>query len=55
MDREPFDWQRATPPEYLHLDLQHMEELRRGRAPPPFEKVLIRRGSGELPPRKASP
>jgi PAS domain S-box-containing protein len=43
MEREPLDWRRFTPPEYLHRDVSHMEALRRGTALPPFEKEFIRR------------
>jgi PAS domain S-box-containing protein len=43
LDVGALDWQRFTPPEYLHRDMEHMAALRRGEAPAPFEKELIRR------------
>jgi PAS domain S-box-containing protein len=42
-DGAALDWQGFTPPEYLHRDMEHMAALRRGEAPPPFEKEFIRR------------
>lgn len=42
IEKEPLDWRRFTPPEYLHRDLEHMDALKRGAAPPPFEKEFIR-------------
>jgi PAS domain S-box-containing protein len=48
LDRGAVDWHRFTPPEYLHLDMQHMEALRRGDAPPPFEKELVRRDGSRI-------
>ena len=47
-ERDSLDWQRFTPPEYLHRDMAHMEELRRGGTPPPFEKELLRRDGGRV-------
>jgi len=41
-ERGAVDWQRATPPEYLHLDLHHMEQLRNGGLPSAFEKEFVR-------------
>jgi PAS domain S-box-containing protein len=41
-EKHPLDWQRFTPPEDLHRDIAHMEALRRGALPPPFEKEFIR-------------
>jgi PAS domain S-box-containing protein len=40
--KRPLDWRDFTPPEYLHLDLEHIEGLRRGASPPPFEKEFVR-------------
>lgn len=42
MQSRPLDWRAVTPPEYLHLDLAHMEALRSGGSPPPFEKEFVR-------------
>jgi PAS domain S-box-containing protein len=40
--KRPLDWRHFTPPEFLHLDVEHMEALRRGASPPPFEKEFVR-------------
>ena len=41
-ETEPLNWRRFTPPEYLPRDIAHVEALRRGGSPPPFEKEFIR-------------
>ncbi|HWN37617.1 MAG TPA: PAS domain S-box protein, partial [Gammaproteobacteria bacterium] len=48
LERGLVDWHRFTPPEYLHLDMEHIAALRRGDAPPPFEKELIRRDGSRV-------
>ena len=47
-ERNSLDWQRFTPAEYLHLDMAHMDELRKGGTPPPFEKEFIRPDGGRV-------
>ncbi len=49
LEQAPLDWRKFTPPEQLHLDVAHIEALRRGERPPPFEKEFIRRDGGRLP------
>lgn len=48
LESESVDWQRITPPEYLHRDLEHMQALRRGESPPAFEKEFIRRDGSRV-------
>ena len=38
----PLDWRQFSSPEHLHLDVAHVEALRRGESPPPFEKEFVR-------------
>ncbi|HXW10041.1 MAG TPA: PAS domain S-box protein [Steroidobacteraceae bacterium] len=47
-ERGLLDWQKFTPAEYLPLDMAHMEELRRGGTPPPFEKEFLRRDGNRV-------
>jgi PAS domain S-box-containing protein len=48
IEQEPLDWHRFTPPEHLHRDMAHIEALRRGEFPPPFEKEFIRRDGARV-------
>jgi PAS domain S-box-containing protein len=43
IEKQPLDWHGFTPAEYLPRDVAHIDQLRRGGLPPPFEKELIRR------------
>jgi PAS domain S-box-containing protein len=47
-EADRLNWVALTPPEYLSRDAAHLQALREGKRPPPFEKEYIRRDGSRI-------